>query len=63
MSGYTPKFAPNFVNPPTRGHEATDAALVSLIFATIAVVLRLLTKFYITHSQGWDDGINVPSVA
>ena len=57
MSAYTPKFTPNYVNPPTRGHEATNAALISLIFAAIAVVLRLFTKFYVTHSQGWDDGI------
>ncbi|KAG6999485.1 hypothetical protein G7Y79_00034g069080 [Physcia stellaris] len=59
MPGYTPPVTPNYVNPPTRGHEATDAALVSLIFATIAVVLRLFTKFYMTHSQGWDDVCSV----
>ena len=63
MSGYTPKFTPNYVNPPTRGHEATDAALVSLIFAAIAVVLRLFTKFYVTNSPGWDDGIIADSIA
>lgn len=63
MPGYTPPFTPNYVDPPTRGHEATDAAIVSLIFATIGVVLRLFTKFYMTHSQGWDDGIIETSTA
>ena len=58
---YIPKHTPNFVNPPSRAHEAISAALVSLIFATIAVILRLVTKFKVTHSQGWDDGSNASS--
>lgn len=53
---FPPGVVPNYIDPISRGWKAVDAALVSLIFAAFFVVLRLFTKFKITHSPGWDDG-------
>lgn len=53
---FPPGVVPNYVNPVSRGHEATDAALVSLTFAAVFVALRLFTKFCVTYVPGWDDG-------
>ncbi len=51
-----PGVVPNYVNPVSRGYQATDAALVPLVFAAVCVALRVLTKLRITHTPGWDDG-------
>lgn len=51
-----PGVVPNYVNPVSRGYEATDAALTSLVFAALCVALRICTKFRITRAPGWDDG-------
>ena len=51
-----PGVVPNYVNPISRGYQATDAALVSLLFAAVFVALRIFTKACVTHALGWDDG-------
>lgn len=54
---FPPGVVPNYVDPVSRGYsKATDAALVSFVFAASAVALRIFTKLRVTHSPGWDDG-------
>ncbi|KAL8948265.1 MAG: hypothetical protein Q9222_005536 [Ikaeria aurantiellina] len=50
-----PGVEPNYINPPSEGYKIIDATAISLTFAIVFVVLRLMTKFLVTHAPGWDD--------
>ena len=52
---------PNYVNPVSIGYRVTDAAIVTVVFAVIFVVVRLLTKTLVTRHVGLDDCMNSPS--
>ncbi|KAI4231901.1 MAG: hypothetical protein LQ352_008377, partial [Teloschistes flavicans] len=42
-------------NPPSQGWKVTDADLISISFAFVAVLARCYTKFFLVKAPGWDD--------
>ena len=42
-------------DPSTQQHTIVVVCIVSPIFSSIFVAIRLWTKSFITHSLGWDD--------
>lgn len=50
-----PGVAPNYVDPPSEGWKVLTSTAVTLTFAIVFVILRLVVKLTKTHSPGWDD--------
>ena len=47
--------APNDVNPVSISYKITETDIITIIFATLFVIARVLTKVLLTHALGWDD--------
>ncbi|KAL8769113.1 MAG: hypothetical protein Q9203_005528 [Teloschistes exilis] len=54
-----PGVVPNYVNPPSEGWKVLTSTAVTLTFAIVFVILRLVVKLTKTHSPGWDDWFSV----
>lgn len=52
-----PGVEPNYVDPPSLGWKVTESTAITLAFAILSVVARLVTKFLVAHTPGWDDCI------
>lgn len=55
--------APNYIDPPTRGHGALIVNVVCISLAFVVVMLRLYTRLRITYSTGVDDLLIVIGLA
>lgn len=46
---------PNHINPPNRAVELLTIELTLTVIAILFVVLRLISRYLITKTPGWDD--------
>ncbi|KAL8962985.1 MAG: hypothetical protein Q9183_005068 [Haloplaca sp. 2 TL-2023] len=54
-----PEFQPNYIDPVSIGHRATNAYIISTVFAFIFVALRIFTKARVTRMLWWDDFVDL----
>lgn len=52
----SPKGPHNYINPVSIGKDILIADVVGIVLVAVCIILRLSTKFFITHQPGWDDG-------
>lgn len=45
----------DYVHGPSRGGNILVASGLTIAAAFIAVIIRIFTKLFVTHSPGWDD--------
>ena len=53
----------DYAHGPSRGYEIVSSSVITIAAAFVLVVTRLLIKFFIVHSPGWDDCKPLPNDA
>lgn len=51
-----PGVTPNFTNPATNAPRLYAASIACLTLSGVFVAARLISKIFISHTHGWDDG-------
>lgn len=55
LAGPPPGVTPNFINPPSRGHEMVGVSISMIILTLAATFCRIYTRTFITKVFDWTD--------